>query len=177
MPEFSQALRDCYNYLDRSSPILGTIELYCALWPAPFRFVADYRDLLATLEHNAPNDASQQVTFSKASFSVDRPSIDDSGQAELTIHVDGVSGTVMRAIDDIDLDGNPVGIVYREFVHPEPENEALVLPGPDLIERQTAVSVACTLTRVEIKAVYVDHANRRFPRRNFNRRLFKGMAK
>jgi hypothetical protein len=74
MATITEALAEVYASNPQGEVVLTTLELRHSSFideagnPAPIRVVADYSDLVAKLERDAPLNAGQNVTFTAVAF-------------------------------------------------------------------------------------------------------------
>jgi hypothetical protein len=83
MATITEALAEVYASNPQDEVVLTTLELRHSSFiddagnPAPIRVVADYNDLVATLESDAPLNAGQSVTFTAVAFQFALPSMEE----------------------------------------------------------------------------------------------------
>ena len=93
-----------------------TIEAYHPAFGVN-RWVFNFIDKDFPLEANAPRNANETVTFSKANGRVTEPAERDDGEQQLSIDLGGVDGVLNELISS--LNGTdyltPVEIIYRKY--------------------------------------------------------------
>ncbi len=119
MTDFLTArLRQRYAVAEGDAPWV-TVELYHPTFDdGAVRFVTgrDYSDpLMATLEADAPRDASTEVEFTPMAFDMIPPGMDGNGPTPARVRMDNVSGEILRLMRETITTNTPVEVIYREF--------------------------------------------------------------
>ena len=94
-----------------------TIEVWHPQIGAPLYFVENYRDVLLTLEPDAPRYAGEEILFSAATLKVSEPAERQDSEQALSIFVGESGGIVHDMIEKINGEGffEQVSIVYRKY--------------------------------------------------------------
>ena len=94
-----------------------TVELWHPQFETVYRFVSDTYPLDLKLEHDAPRNNGQVVTFGAATLSVQEPAERQDSSQALTVEFGNVDGTIHRIIDQISGSGffTPMQVVYRKY--------------------------------------------------------------
>lgn len=152
--------------------MLNTFELYHPL-SGRHRFVADNENLLATLEADAPADASTEVEFLAAPLSVNKPDESDAAATpETTLSLDNVAGLMSAELDKTRGSLEPWPLTERVYASDDTSGPA-ILP-PTVLEVE---SVAIKGTALAIKAGFGNPNNVNVPRRTFKRANYVGLVR
>lgn len=137
------------------------------------RYVCDHADLVATIEPGAAVQAGEAVTFSRAAFVVELPTVSD-GEASpsLRITVPGVSGVAAAAIREAAQTTQPLYVTHRVYASTDLSGPA-VLP----VTRMQVVNVpAITDEGVTIEARVADPGNRAYPAYRYTKAEHPGLT-
>jgi hypothetical protein len=136
-----------------------TIELsHSAFSPNVHRLVQGFTDLQATLEVDAPYNASEEVTFSKAAFKLSIPEKSVKGRQDLTCTIYGASYEIIQQLElQAKANREPVKITFREF-----ESGDLTAPASQPIT-MTVLNPAAAADSVSFSATFADVINKQFP--------------
>ena len=89
---------------------IPTLEISRPDASVPLRTCVGYEDQVATLE------TGETVTFTASGMAVALPKRGDSGQQNLTFAVENVMGIAQRFIDEGLEAGQPIDVIYREYL-------------------------------------------------------------
>lgn len=167
----SQDLREYFFSATPDKVALDTIELRHPLLDTPVRFVNDPADLMATLEADAPVDASTAVTFSRGAFQIVPPESASPGLPTCTIECMNVSATLQATLAQYVSFAAPVEVTYRQFLSDDLTEPAFVLHG------LTLKTVSAGILRVKAEAGFDDFLGLASPRRNYNTKDFPGLVR
>lgn len=91
----SEALAEAAVAAPIDSVRLLTYELWHPSMTTPVRIVADHQNLSATLESDAPRNASEEVEFTAAAVSIEVATESDQNESpQVRLVIDNVSGTI-----------------------------------------------------------------------------------
>lgn len=165
---------DLREYFFSAAPdvvALDTIELRHPLLDDPVRFVNDPSDLAATLEADAPEDASTEVTFFKGAFNFIPPESSSPGMPTCTIECMNVPASLQAVLVKCISFAAPVEITYRQFLSDDLAAPAFVMHG------LTLKTVSAGILRVRAEAGFDDFLGRASPRRNYTAKDFPGLVR
>jgi hypothetical protein len=174
---YSEALAAAYASAPEDEVVLNTLEFRHPTFlegglPFAIRVVNDHSNLIATLEADAPLEASSEVQFFAVYFQLRRPSESDSGSVpEVEITVDNVARHLMTYLDGAKSSRDPIQVTWRPYL-------ASDLTGPHMNPPLTLSlrSVSCNMTTVTARAGYGDLTNRRFPAIEYTSKKFPGLT-
>jgi hypothetical protein len=174
----SEAIAESMASATAGDPILLTLEIYHPSFvddngdPTAARVVNDYRNLAATLEADAPLDASTEVTFIGVPFRYTRQEQTDSGApAGVQIEIDNVSLAITRLLAQLPGSLDPIRCIEREYL-PSDTSAPHVLPVTKLYLSGVEVDV----TSVKATVSFGDLTNRRFPVDEYTREQWPALA-
>lgn len=152
--------------------MLNTFELYHPL-SGRYRFVADHVDLLATLEADAPEDASTEVEFLKAPLTINKPDESDSAaNPEISLSLDNVAGLMAAQLELTRGSLIPWQLTERVYASDDTSGPA-ILP-PTVLELN---SVGIKGAALIMRANFGDPANVSVPRLTFRRGQYPGLQR
>ena len=101
MPDFTldAALKEAYASAPSTDVIMHTLEIRHPDFTAPIRVVRDHADFNATLEADAPENPSEEVTFIGMAFDFILPEVQRSASPEIEISIDNASGELIAYLD------------------------------------------------------------------------------
>lgn len=153
-------------------PMLNTYELYHPL-SGRHRFVADNENLLATLEADAPADASTEVEFLAAPLTIDKPDESDTAATpETTLSLDNVSGLMSSQLDLTRGSLTPWELTERVFAGDDTSGPAILPPTVLDVD-----GVAIKGTALALKASFGNPNDVNVPRRTFKRSDYPGLVR
>lgn len=163
----------------REEIVLGTLEFRHPAFidasgnPAPVRVVADFNDLVARLEGDAPLNAGEDVTFIGVAFDFALPAMEEGQAPQVDIVVDGASGVMIEHLENAVAQTQQVEVTYRRFLASNPA------AGPQDGEPLTLyiASAQVTLTRVTLTATLTDIHNSSFPADVYRPDVFPGLVR
>jgi hypothetical protein len=174
----SQAIAESMASATVGDPMLLTLELYHPSFvddngdPTAARIVCDFRNLAATLEADAPLNASEEVTFIGIPFRYTRQEMTDSGApAGVQIEIDNVSLAITRLLAQMQGSLEPIRCIEREYL-PSDTSAPHVLPVTTLYLSDVEVSAET----VTAKVTFGDLTNRRFPVDEYTREQWPALA-
>lgn len=95
----SEALAESAVAANIDRVILMAYELWHPSMTTPVRVVADHQNLTATLEADAPRNASESVTFTAARIDIQRPTESDQAESpQIRLTVDNVTDLLTDAL-------------------------------------------------------------------------------
>lgn len=166
----TQALAEAYASAPTAEVILHTLEFRHPSFTAPLRVVNDHQDLSATLEADAPEDASTEVTFVAFSFRFRLPDVQKTGMPEIEIEIDNVSREVLAYIDQAANSDDLIEVTYRPYL-------ASDTSAPQMDPPVTLVlhDVDADVFAIRARASFGDYGNRRFPGEWYDAQRFPGL--
>jgi hypothetical protein len=167
----TEALAEAYASAPPSAVVLHTMELWHPSWPAAIRLVADFADLTATLESDAPVDAGTSVLFTGCPFRFTLPQVGQ-GRQELSIQFDNVAQLLMPLIEAADLtSATPIRATYRPYLVSDTSAPQMTpVLGLDVVR------ISADAMQVTAVCAHADYLNRRFPRNIYTVEEFPGIA-
>lgn len=132
--------------------LVETIELYNSALGSLY-YVNAPNSITATLE-----DGTTTATFTPMNFSVTKPQLSTDAVPELTVNLDGIDGTLIDYIHATNASGVETVVKCRVF-------NAASLAAPMEIQPLSFTANTLTLTelQLQIKAVFANIKNKRFP--------------
>ncbi|WP_213305943.1 DUF1833 family protein [Paraburkholderia sacchari] len=179
MASITQALAEAYASNPVDEVVLDTLELRHSSFinadgsPAPIRVVADFEDLDATLEANAPLNAGQTVHFTALAFQFALPSMEEGQAPQIDIVIEGASAEIVAHLESAVAQTRQIEVTYRRFLASNPA------AGPHDGEPLTLyiASAKATLTQVVATATLTDIHNAPFPGRVYRPDDFPGLVR
>lgn len=179
MATITEALAEVYASNPQDEVVLDTLELRHPSFiddtgnPAPIRVVADYNDLTATLEADAPLSAGQSVTFIAMAFQFTLPSMEEGQAPQVDIVLDGASAEIIGHLESAVTQTAQIEVTHRRFLASNPA------AGPQDGEPLTLyiASAKATLTQVTATATLTDINNCPFPSRVYRPDDFPGLVR
>jgi hypothetical protein len=172
-PSLSDALKEAYATAPARSVVYHTIELYHPEFSTPIRVVRDTVALDARLEATAPRNAGEVVTFVAFAFDLVKPELTATGTPQCTLVMDNIGRDVADQLDQAIVAGQPITLIYREFLSDTLNDGPETDPPPVL----TLTSVRVTTMRITAQAGFPpDLVNRRYPRLDYSAEVFPGLA-
>jgi hypothetical protein len=167
----TEALREAYATAPPSAVVLHTMELWHPTWEAALRLVADFADLTATLEDDAPVNGGEEVLFTGCPFSFTLPQVGE-GRQELSIQFDNVAQLLMPLLEAADLTSEtPIRATYRPYL-----SSATDAPQMSPVLTLDVIRISADVMQVTCVCAHADHLNRKFPRRLYTVEEFPGVA-
>ncbi|WP_417788334.1 DUF1833 family protein [Stutzerimonas xanthomarina] len=142
---------------------IPTLEISRPDTSEPLRTCAGYEDQTATLE------TGETVTFIASGMAVALPKRGDTGQQNLTFAVDNVMGVAQRFIDEGLEAGQPIDVIYREYL----SNDMTAPAEPPL--RFKLVDGVFEGAHVEIIASYMAVIMQEFMSRRYTATFARGL--
>ncbi|ALP62400.1 DUF1833 family protein [Paraburkholderia caribensis] len=179
MATITEALAEVYASNPQGEVVLDTLELRHSSFidgsgnPAPIRVVADYIDLTARLEFDAPLDAGKNVTFLAVAFQFSLPSMEEGQAPQIDIVIDGASAEIIGHLESAVTQTEEIECTHRRFLA---SNSGA---GPQDGEPLTLyiASAKATLTRVTATATLTDINNSPFPSKVYSPNVFPGLVR
>src|SRR5471032_129258 len=179
MATITEPLSEGYASNHPDEVLLDTLELRHPSFidddgnPAPIRVVADYDDLQAKLELDAPLDASKVVTFIAMAFQFSLPSMEEGQAPQVDIVLDGVSAEIIAHLESAVTQTAQIECTHRRFLASNPA------AGPQDGEPLTlyVASATANVTQVTASATLTDIYNKAFPSRVYTPNDFPGLVR
>ncbi len=174
MPDttLTQAIREAYASAPRGVVIYHTLEIRHSTFTEPIRIVRDHADLEAYLESDAPENAGEEVFFSRFSFDFTKPEISADGVPQMQVAIDNISRDISAALDLAVQTTDLVEVTYREFISTD-------LSGPqnDPPITMYLIDVKADIFKVHGTARFPDLLNKRFPTLAYDAEVFTGLVR
>jgi Domain of unknown function (DUF1833) len=169
----TEALQEAAAIAPIGRAMLLAYELWHPSLAEPIRFVDDNAALLATLEADAPRDASTEVEFIACPVSLQRPEESD-GAASPTVSLarPDVGGLLKGALDAARGSLEPWTLIERVFASDDTSTPAKL---PPMSFELTSADI--TGAAAKITALFDDDANVSIPRITFRRSDYPGLAR
>lgn len=181
-PRLGISLSDAIAEAFTSAPVddtwLLTLELHHSSFvdefgnPTAARVVNDWADLTATLEADAPINASEAVVFKGVPFRYTMPEQTDSGAPNaVTIEIENVSRDLTALLDLAVGSNEAILLIERQYM-------ASDTSGPHIlpVTKVYLSNVVVTTTTVQAQASFGNLTNRRFPGARYLRDEFLGLS-
>lgn len=170
----SEALAEAAAIAPIERAILETFELRHISLEVPVRVVNDFTSIFATLESDAPANASQTVEFIAAAVKVNKAEESDAAAApEITLQIDNVSGVyseALRIARNSNFPNRSWDLTYRLYASDDLSGPAL-LPVLSLY----VLSVDLTAKTALLHCKYADIVNIGVPRLPFRIDQYPGL--
>ncbi len=152
--------------------MIPTYELRHPSLATPVRVAANHEDVLATLEDDAPEDASTEVEFLACAVSIGRPEESDTAASpSISLTINNVSGLMSDALRTARGSAVPWELTERVYASDDTSAPA-VLPVLTL----TMTSAEIDGTTVVLTCSYGDPANLSVPAITFTPAEYPGLA-
>ena len=171
-PSLSDALREAYASAPVDQVIWHTLELWHPAFSAPIRVVRDVASLDARIEAGADRDADEVVSFAPYAFDVIPPEVTSDALPQVTIEIDNVGREILAQIDAAILAGDPIEVIYRQYL----SDTALDGPENDPPLRLTLMQISATPLRIRAVAGFALLIDRKFPGLEYDLDTFPGLA-
>lgn len=171
-PSLSEALREAYASAPIDLVVCHTLELWHPAFAAPIRVVRDVSALDGRLEAGAPRNAGELVTFIPYAFDVVPPDVVSETMPQVTIEIDNVGSEILAQVDAAVLAGDPIEVIYRQFLSDRAQDG----PETDPPLRLTLVQISATPTRIRAVAGFSTLMDRKFPKLDYDLDVFPGLA-
>lgn len=169
----TQALQEAAAIAPIDRAMLLAYELYHPSLAEPIRFVNDNAALLATLEADAPRDASTEVEFIACPVNLQRPEESDTAASPtVSLARPDIGGILKGALDAARGSLVPWALIERIYASDDTSTPAKLPPMS--FELMTA---DLTGAAAKITAMYDDDGNVSIPRITFRREEYPGLQK
>lgn len=167
----SDDLREFYSSAPPDLIAYDTLEFNHPDFDQPGRVVNDSADLAATLESDAPFNASTEVTFNRCKFICTLPEQSTPGLPSFNLEIENVARILMPYLDLAASSDQPVNVIYRQFLSSDLSAPQLVLAGLTL---QKANAGGLKVTGA---AGYQNFLYQPSPKRKYTTKEFPGLAR
>lgn len=174
----SEALAEAAAFAVAGQPLLLTLAFYHPLIrnlagdPMGIYLVNDHEDLLATVEDDAPLDASEEVRFIRCPMEITLPTeADDTGPGEVAITISNVTRQLVPHLTAVAYSTEPVILIARTYL---PADTSAPHETPPM--RVSLRSASATVKSVTSRASFGDISNRRHPRNEYTSRTHPGLT-
>lgn len=163
MPDrFSALAADALAHAVGDGTWIETMELWHPLLTAgavtaPIRAVAATEDLVATLEADAPRNASETVTFEGIPFEVQLHGTGENGAPRARFSIACMTADMHAAFVAVAGSGEPVAMIYRSYLP-----AALGAPA-EVVDTYELRTISTDLTSASGEVVVAGLDNRVFP--------------
>jgi hypothetical protein len=173
MPDasLSDAIKEAYAVAPADEVVYHTLEIRHNSFATPIRVVRDLVDLDATLEADAPEDASTEVTFLAYSFDLVPPEVGAGGTPQMAIEIDNVSREILANIELAIASSDLLTVIYRAYTSAD-----LTAPANDPPLTLTIFQITATPMRIRAVAGFNDLTNKRFPSDTYTAERFPGLV-
>ena len=171
----SQALQEAWVSMPAGTLVWETLEFLFTVAgvTTAARFVNNRQAIDATLESDAPLDASTEVSFAPAAFSAVLPPLTESGGVpELQITTSNVGREMALHFQAAAFSPDPVQVIHRLYTSGD-TSAPHTSPGP---LRMDVYGISATAEAVTARCRWDDMAGRRFPRLEYVARRFPALA-
>jgi hypothetical protein len=167
----SEAIKEAYASAPADEVVYHTLEIRHSSFATPIRVVRDFADLDATLEADAPEDASTEVTFLGYAFDLVPPEVSAGGTPQLVIEIDNVSREILANIELAMASSSLLTVIYRAFLSSD-----LTAPANDPPLTLTIFTISANPMRIRAVAGFQDIVNKRFPSDAYTAERFPGLT-
>lgn len=173
MPDttLSDAIKEAFAAAPADEVIYHTLEIRHSSFASPIRVVRDLVDLDATLEADAPEDASTEVTFLGYAFDLVPPEVGAGGTPQLGIEIDNVSREILANIELAMASSSLLTVIYRAYLASD-----LTAPANDPPLTLTIFQISANPMRIRAVAGFQDIVNKRFPADTYTAERFPGLT-
>ena len=174
----SEAIAEAYASAPSDTVILHTLEIRHPNFideggnATAIRVVRDHKNLIATLESNAPINAREEVEFIAFSFDIILPPVDDKSSPEALIKIDNVSREIIDNIERAVVSQEVIKITYRPYL-----SKDLTAPHYDPPLHLTLTDIVADPFKITGKARFGDLSNLSFPRQLYTPTKFPGLVR
>jgi Domain of unknown function (DUF1833) len=169
----TEALQEAAAIAPIGRAMLLCYELWHPSLAEPIRFVDDNAPLMATLEADAPRDASTEVEFIACPVSLQRPEESDSAASPtVSLARPDVSGILKGALDAARGTVEPWSLIERIYASDDTSTPAKLPPMSFELTTAEISGAAAKIT-----AMFDDDANSAIPRISFRRNEYPGLQK
>jgi hypothetical protein len=153
--------------------MLYAYELYHVSFAEPVRFVNDREPLFATLEADAPRDASAEVEFLACPLKLNRPEESDTAQSPtVTLERPDVAGILKAAMDNARGSLEPWTLIERQYASDDTSGPVML---PPMSFEVTLVDISASAA--SLSAQFDDEVNSPVPRITFKRSEYPGLMR
>jgi len=167
----TDAIREAYAVASTDVIVYHTLEINHATFAEPVRIVQGWDAIAATLEADAPRDASTEVAFIPMGFEFQPPGVRENELPSLEIRIYDASKLLMDPIEAAADAATPIEVLYRPYVSTDFAQPAM---SPIPLMHLTQIHVDEMM--VSATAVFLDVLNRVFPRGRYTLAEFPGLA-
>ncbi|WP_186137329.1 DUF1833 family protein [Burkholderia gladioli] len=179
MATMEEALAEVYAANPVGEVVLDTLEFRHPAFvdadgnAVPVRIVADFQDLFARLEADAPVNPGAMVTFTAVAISFVLPDMQEGQAPQVDVVVDGASREMIAHLENAVTQTQQVEMTHRRYLASNPAS------GPQDGEPLTLyiASAKATLTRVTLTATLTDIHNSQFPSDVYRPDVFPGLVR
>lgn len=168
-----EALQEAAAIAPLGRAMLYAYELWHVSMTEPIRFVNDKAALLATLEADAPRDASTEVEFISCPLDMQRPEESDTAASPtVSLGRPDVGGILKAALDTARGSLEPWTLIERLYASDETSGPAML---PPMTYELSSVDIAAAAGK--LSASFDDDANIAIPAITFKRSEYPGLAR
>lgn len=168
-----EALQEAAATAPLGRAMLYAYELWHVSLAEPIRFVNDKADLMATLEADAPRDASTEVEFIACPLDLSRPEESDTAASpSVSLSRPDVGGLLKSALDRARGSLEPWTVIERLYASDNTSGPAML---PPLTYELSAADIAGAAGK--LTASFDDDANEAIPRITFRRDEYPGLKR
>lgn len=170
---YSEALQEAAASAPITRAMLYAYELWHPSFEEPIRFVDDKVPLLATLEDDAPRDASTEVEFLVCPLAIERPEESDTAAApRITLGRPDVGGLLREALDTARESLEPWELIERVYASDDTSRPAMLPP-----QKVEINSMQISRDGGGMEASFDDDNDEAVPAIKFTRREYPGLQR
>jgi hypothetical protein len=166
----SAAIKEAYASAPANVVIYHTLEFRHTSFTQPIYVVRDFQDLNAVIEPASLVNGGSPVLFVALAFDIKKPEVSSTGLPQVTIELDNVDQSLVKAIEVAIQTTELVQVIYREYC-----TGHLDLPQNNPPLTLTVTSITATPFRISATATLPNLMNRRFPTTEYNANVFPSL--
>jgi Domain of unknown function (DUF1833) len=156
----SEATREAYARAHSSTVHLYALELRHSVFPSPIRLLDYEKDVLLTLEVNAPVNAGEQVHFTGLKMKVAEPEAGTEADGIVEYQLDGVSSSVHEPLAAANQTEEAIEATVRGLAFNTSNDSVVEIAA---IYQLQVRHISITNTTVGVALGYRNAANQAFP--------------
>lgn len=168
----TDALKRAFATAPTDEVLYHTLEIFHESFAEPIRVVQGFEAITATLEADAPRDASTAVEFTPLWFEFDLPPVRAEEVPFMEVQIHDASRLVVQPLEDAQDEPAAIQMIYRPYLSSDLTQPQM---SPPLILQFERVRVSQGDNLVSATATFNDFRNRAFPFRNYTPDEFPGL--
>ncbi len=170
MDRISDALKEAYASAPTDEIVYDTIEINHRSFDEPIYVVNSDEGIYAWIEASDPTNPNTEVFFTPTGFALKGPELTPDSTPQLRIDLDNVSSLIVQMVESTMNDAYPISIVWRVYLE---SDKSVPQINPPI--RMQAIDIEADVLKVNIKAVFTDIYNVKFPNEVYTVERFPGL--